>query len=117
MKTVWLGRPINQDPGGLSGVPTRIGVAVIALACELPARLGVPLSRFSGEDLKRYVVGQGIVVSISGITIWRWLSADAIKPWQYHCLIFPRDHQFAIKAGPIFEFVLIKKALDQRIFF
>jgi len=73
------------------------------LACELPARLGVPLSRFSREDLKRYVVEQGIVASISGVTIWRWLSADAIKPWQYRSWIFPRDPQFAIKAGLILD--------------
>jgi hypothetical protein len=78
-------------------------VAVKALACELPSRLGVPLSRFSREDLKRYVVEHGIVACISGITIWRWLSADAIKPWQYRSWIFPRDPQFAIKAGPILD--------------
>lgn len=78
-------------------------MAVKALACELPARLGVPLSRFSREDLKRYVVEQGIVAFISGITIWRWLSADAIKPWQYRSWIFPRDPQFTIKAGPILD--------------
>lgn len=78
-------------------------MAVKALACELPSRLGVPLSRFSREDLKRYVVEHGIVACISGITIWRWLSADAIKPWQYRSWIFPRDPQFAIKAGPILD--------------
>lgn len=46
---------------------------------------------------------QGIVAFISGITIWRWLSADAIKPWQYRSWIFPRDPQFTIKAGPILD--------------
>lgn len=74
-----------------------------ALACELPSRLGVPLSRFSREDLKRYAVEHGIVASISGITIWRWLSADAIKPWQFRSWIFPRDPLFIVKAGPILD--------------
>jgi hypothetical protein len=46
---------------------------------------------------------QGIVASISGITIWRWLSEDAIKPWQYRSWLFPRDPEFAIKAGPILD--------------
>ena len=78
-------------------------VAVKALACELPSKLGIPLSRFSGEEIKRFVVDSGIVASISGITIWRWLSADAIKPWQYRSWIFPRDPQFANKAGPILD--------------
>lgn len=45
----------------------------------------------------------GIVASISGITIWRWLNADAIKPWQYRSWIFPRDPQFVAKAGPILD--------------
>jgi hypothetical protein len=78
-------------------------VAVKALACELPSRLGIPVSRFSREDLKRLVVEQGIVATISGITIWRWLSKDAIKPWQYRTWLFPRDPQFASKAGPILD--------------
>jgi hypothetical protein len=78
-------------------------VAVKALACELPSRLGIPISRFSREDLKRLVVEQGIVASISGITIWRWLSKDAIKPWQYRSWLFPRDPEFASKAGPILD--------------
>ena len=78
-------------------------VAVKALACELPSRLGIPLSRFSLEELKRHVLEQGIVASISGITIWRWLSQDAKKPWQFRSWIFPRDPQFIIKAGPILD--------------
>ena len=76
---------------------------VKALACELPSKLGIPLSRFSGEEIKRYVLESGIVASISGITIWRWLSEDAIKPWQYRSWIFPRDPEFVSKAGPILD--------------
>jgi hypothetical protein len=91
------------DPGDLPGFPPRIVVAVKALACELPSRLGIPLSRFSREELKRYVLQQGIVADISGITIWRWLSADAIKPWQFRSWIFPRDVQFASKAGRVLD--------------
>lgn len=98
-----MGCPTDPDPGALLGFPPRIVVAVKALACELPSKLGLPLSRFSGEEIKRYVVDSGIVASISGITIWRWLSADAIKPWQYRSWIFPRDPQFANKAGPILD--------------
>ena len=94
---------INPDPGGPPGFPPRIVVAVKALACELPKQLGIPLSRFSLKDLQRHVQEQGIVASISGITIWRWLSKDAIRPWQYRSWIFPRDPQFVDKAGPILD--------------
>lgn len=76
---------------------------VKALACELPSKLDVPLSRFSGEEIKRHVMESGIVASISGTTIWRWLHTDAIKPWQYRSWIFPRDPEFASKAGLILD--------------
>lgn len=35
----------------------------------------------------------------SASTIWRWLTEDAIKPWQTRSWIFPRDPDFAAKAG------------------
>jgi hypothetical protein len=40
---------------------------------------------------------------ISRSTVWRILDADAIKPWQYEHWIFPRDPQFAAKAGVILD--------------
>ena len=54
---------------------------VKALACELPAERDLPFSRFSHADITREAVQRGIVAAISGATVWRWLSADAIKPW------------------------------------
>jgi hypothetical protein len=78
-------------------------VAIKALACELPATSGRPLSRWQCPDLARAAVEQGIVASISGTTVWRWLSADAIKPWQHRSWIFPRDNNFAVKAGRILD--------------
>jgi hypothetical protein len=76
---------------------------VKALACELPAEKGVPLSRWSSAELAREAVARGIVERISGVTVWRWLSADAIRPWNYRSWIFPRDPQFRQKAGPILD--------------
>jgi DDE superfamily endonuclease len=76
---------------------------VIAMACSLPAEHGVPLSRWSADELAREAVGRGIVERISGVTVWRWLSADAIKPWQHRSWIFPRDPRFAERAGPILD--------------
>jgi hypothetical protein len=43
------------------------------------------------------------VASISGRTIWRWLAADAIRPWLYRSWIFPRDPRFAEKAGRVLD--------------
>jgi hypothetical protein len=73
------------------------------MACSLPAEQGVPLSRWSASELAREAIGRGIVEQISGVTVWRWLSRDAIKPWQHRSWIFPRDPRFAERAGPILD--------------
>ena len=78
-------------------------VEVKALACELPSESGVPLSRWSTHDIAREVVRRGIVAKISGATVWRWLSQDAIRPWQHRSWIFPRDANFAEKAGCVLD--------------
>lgn len=53
--------------------------------------------------MAREVRRSGLVATISDSTIWRWLNEDAIRPWQHRCWIFPRDPQFATKAGRILD--------------
>ena len=76
---------------------------MIRLACERPADSEVPLARWSSTELAREAVARGICEQISGVTVWRWLSEDAIKPWQYRSWIFPRDPNFTAKAGRILD--------------
>ena len=56
---------------------------VKALAGELPATLGVPISRLSTADIAREVRRAGSVATISDKSVWRWLHDDAIRPWQH----------------------------------
>ena len=49
------------------------------------------------------MTSRGITAQISGMTIWRWLSQDAIKPWRYRSWIFPRDPDFTPKAGRVLD--------------
>jgi hypothetical protein len=74
-------------------------VQVKALACELPAESGVPLSRWSAPELVVEAVARGVVESISASTVRRWLAGDVLKPWQYRTWIYPRDPDFATKAA------------------
>ena len=83
--------------------PPEVVVQVKALACELPATRGVPLSRLSTADVVREAQRGGIVATISNKTVWRWLHEDAIRPWQHRTWIFPRDPEFAVKAGRILD--------------
>ncbi len=78
-------------------------MAVKAIACELPARLGLPFSRWQIPEIQAEVLGRGLVAAISGMTIWRWLDEDAIKPWTHRSWIFPRDPDFAPKAARVLD--------------
>lgn len=63
----------------------------------------MPLSRFTHDELAREAIRRGIAAQISGTTVWRWLSQDAIRPWQHRSWIFPRDPDFAAKAGRVLD--------------
>ena len=89
--------------GGRGAFPPNIIVGIKALACELPHELGIPLSRFSMSELKRAAIQRGIVASIGEATIWRWLSADALKPWNHRTWVFPRAPDFEVKAARILD--------------
>jgi transposase-like protein len=90
-----------------SGRPRTFGSEVVAgikaLACEPPEARAVPLSRWSSFELALQAVTEGMVESISSSTVRRWLAADAIKPWRYRSWIFPRDPDFAVKAGRVLD--------------
>src|ERR1700687_2850864 len=53
--------------------------------------------------IRRAVIERGLVAEISGATLWRWLDRDAIRPWRYRSWIFPRDPEFAYKAGRVLD--------------
>jgi transposase len=90
-----------------SGRPSRFSqvqrAQVTALACQLPARTGAPLARWSCPGLAREAITQGFTETISAATVRRWLARDAIKPWQYRSWIFPRDPDFTVKAERVLD--------------
>ena len=96
----WKSARARAAPGSF---PPELVVQIKALACELPATRGLPLSRLSCADIVREAQHCGIVARISDTTVWRWLHEDAIRPWQHRTWIFPRDPDFARKAGRILD--------------
>jgi len=107
----WRGRFAARGLDGLKdlprpGRPRRISAldraAVVALACQLPATTGVPLSRWSAPELAAELRAQGGRAGpISPSSVLRILAEHPIKPWQYQSWIFPRDPHFAAKATVI----------------
>jgi hypothetical protein len=108
----WRSRYADEGMAGLadrrrSGRPPRftpVQVAEIkAMACQLPAETGLPLSRWSCPDLAGEVIDRGIAPTISPSTIRRILAADTLKPWQHQSWIFIRDPNFAAKAPRVLD--------------
>jgi transposase len=108
----WRKRFFEEGMDGLadrkrSGRPRRFSALVVAevkaLACELPATTGVPLSRWSCAELAREVVDRHVVETISADTVWRILTHDAIRPWLHRSWMFPRDPDFATKAAVVLD--------------
>ena len=101
--SAWPVLPTAQDAADRVIFPPHVVMQVKALACELPKERELPFSRLSHADIAREAVRRGMVASISGATVWRWLSADAIRPWSHRSWIWPRDPDFAVKGGRVLD--------------
>jgi transposase len=109
----WRARFADRGLGGLEdrprpGRPREISeadrAAVVALACQLPAATGVPLSRWSGPELKRELETQALASApMSVSSLLRILAENPVKPWQFQSWIFPRDPDFEAKAKVILD--------------
>ena len=73
---------------------------VKALACELPAEQGVPLSRWSSAELAREAVKRGIVATIAAITIWRWLARGRDPPVELPLVDLPARPEVRAEGRP-----------------
>jgi transposase len=93
----------RKRPGRPRTFPAAVIAAAKAIACELPATRGVPLGRWSLAELRTEILATGLIDDISTTTLWRWLDQDPIKPWQHRSWIFPRDPDFAAKAGVVLD--------------
>jgi transposase len=85
-------------------IPEADRAAVVALACQLPADTGVPLSRWTGPELAAELATRGLAsVPVSPSSVRRILAENPVRPWRYQSWIFPRDPGFAAKATVILD--------------
>ncbi|OEJ96241.1 transposase [Streptomyces thermolilacinus SPC6] len=93
----------RQRPGRPATFTALQAAQVKALACQLPAEAGAPLSRWSCPELAREAVERGIAPFPSTSTVRRWLGQDALKPWQHRSWIFITDPDFRPKAERVLD--------------
>ena len=108
----WRGRFAGRGLAGLADLP-RCGrprwiseltrAAVVALACQLPAATGVPLSRWTGPELLAELTQAGAADALSVSSVLRILAEHPVKPWQYRSWISVRDPDFEAKAAVILD--------------
>ena len=83
--------------------PSRTLATVKAIACELPAERGLPLSRFSLSEIHAVLRKERVRPLPSRTTLWRLLHRDGIRPWFYRTWIHKRAPDFLEKAGPVLD--------------
>ncbi len=83
--------------------PARTWATLKAIACELPAERGLPLSRFSLSEIHSVLRKERLRPLPSRTTVWRVLHQDGIRPGFYRSWIHKRAPDFLEKAGPVLD--------------
>ncbi|MGH9920651.1 MAG: IS630 family transposase [Nitrososphaerales archaeon] len=108
----WRKRFVRERLGALtdrprSGRPRRFPARTLAtlkaIACELPADRGLPLSRFSLSEIHAELRKERLTPLPSRSTLWRVLHQDGIRPWLYRSWIHKRAPDFLERAGPVLD--------------
>jgi transposase len=108
----WRKRFVRDRLAALSdrqriGRPRRFSARTLAtlkaIACELPAERGLPLSRFSLSEIHSVLRKERLKPLPSRTTVWRILHQDGIRPWFYRTWIHKRAPDFLEKAGPVLD--------------
>jgi transposase len=90
-----------QRPGRPPQFSEGVLALLIAIACELPSRLGLPRSRHFASSVWQVVCGEGVAISLR--TVQRVLARHHLKPWRYVSWMHPRDPKFVEKARVILD--------------
>lgn len=83
--------------------PPSVIATVTAGACDRAGARARGLPYFSLRDLTTRVIAELGLPKLALSTVWEILDRAALKPWQYRSWIFPRDPEFAARAGVVLD--------------
>src|SRR6266487_424011 len=82
---------------------------------RLPRSYGVPLAHWSRAELARHAATVSTLPTIEARTIGRWLTAEQVRPWQFHSWQHIRDPEtFLQRARPVLHLYEQATALRHR---
>lgn len=76
---------------------------VKAVACDSAGAHSRGLARYTVRDIVARVLEELSLDRLAVSTVWDILKRDALKPWQFRSWIFPRDPEFAARAGVVLD--------------
>lgn len=88
---------IFRDQGVPLSFPPEAAVHIVKLACQMPDLCGRSICLWDCEEIRKQLIQDNIVSSISAETIRRILQHHKLKPWRVHFWLgekTPRDEQF-----------------------
>lgn len=83
--------------------PPCVVATVKVVACDRAGARARGLPYFTLRDLTARVREELALEKLAPSTVWEILAQDALKPWQYRSWIFPRDPEFAARAGVVLD--------------
>ncbi len=96
----WAKRFLQNGIKGLYDKPGRgakpffqpeVAIHLVKMACESPDKVGRSLSLWDCHELRRQLINESIVESISSETVRRILKHHQLKPWRYHMWLTPKE--------------------------
>jgi transposase len=100
---VLSGLPIFPGAVASRVFPPTVVTTVKAVACDRAGARARGQVYFSIRDLAARVREVLALTALAPSTVWEILQQDALKPWQYRSWIFPRDPEFAARAGVVLD--------------
>lgn len=96
--------PTDHDRVPRAVFPPEVRAQTTTLACSRPQSVRQALAHWSYAELAQQMIALGQVTHIAPSTVWRWLTADKIKPWRYHSwqhIVEPAT--FLVRARPVLQ--------------
>ena len=93
-----------HEPAARRSFPPEVAIHAVKIACQRPDTAGRSLSQWDCAEIRRELIADGIVQSISTERVRQLLASHRLKPWRHKMWLsskVPRDAAFAAQVQNI----------------